>query len=61
MSTMRLHRLHLSSRPWSRTLAMSWPHSQRVAPPSGGWTVWRLRLLINIIPGVGSNEIENDY
>lgn len=31
---MRLHRLHLSSRLWPRTLAMSWPHSHRVSGAS---------------------------
>ena len=34
MTTMRLHRLHFSSRPWSQTLAINCPHSQRV---SRGW------------------------
>lgn len=28
---MRLHRLHLSSSPPSATLAINWPHSQRVS------------------------------
>ena len=31
MTTMRLQRLHLSSRPPSTTLAINWPHSQRVS------------------------------
>jgi hypothetical protein len=31
MTTMRLHRLHFSSRHWPRTFAISWPHSQRVS------------------------------
>lgn len=31
MMTIRLHRLHFSSKPVPRTLAMSWPHSQRVS------------------------------
>ena len=31
MTTMRLQRLHLSSRPCPRTFAMSCPHSQRVS------------------------------
>ena len=31
MMTIRLHRLHLSSRPCPHTLAISWPHSQRVS------------------------------
>lgn len=34
MTTMRLHRLHFSSKLWSRTFAMSWPHSQRVSEAS---------------------------
>jgi hypothetical protein len=34
MTTMRLHRLHLSSKLWPRTFAMSWPHSQRVSEAS---------------------------
>lgn len=34
MTTMRLHRLHFSSSPWSHTLAINCPHSQRV---SRGW------------------------
>lgn len=31
MTTMRLQRLHFSSIPRPRTLAISWPHSQRVS------------------------------
>lgn len=31
MTTMRLHRLHFSSRLWPLTFAMSWPHSHRVS------------------------------
>jgi hypothetical protein len=34
ITTMRLHRLHLSSKLWPRTFAMSWPHSQRVSDGS---------------------------
>lgn len=34
MTTMRLHRLHFSSRLWPLTFAMSWPHSQRVSVAS---------------------------
>jgi hypothetical protein len=34
MTTMRLHRLHFSSRLWPFTFAMSWPHSQRVSVAS---------------------------
>ena len=34
MTTIRLHRLHLSSNPFPLTLAMSCPHSQRVSPQS---------------------------
>jgi len=36
MTTMRLHRLHFSSRLWPLTFAMSWPHSQRVSVVSDG-------------------------
>jgi len=32
ITMMRLHRLHLSSSPSPRILAISWPHSQRVSP-----------------------------
>jgi hypothetical protein len=35
--TIRLHRLHFNSNPCPRTLAMSWPHSQRVSPAGGQW------------------------
>ena len=31
MTTMRLHRLHLSSKLWPLTFAISCPHSQRVS------------------------------
>ena len=31
MTTIRLHRLHFSSSPCPHTLAISWPHSQRVS------------------------------
>jgi hypothetical protein len=31
MTTMRLQRLHFSSKRWPRTFAMSCPHSQRVS------------------------------
>jgi hypothetical protein len=34
MMTMRLHRLHFSSKRWPRIFAMSWPHSQRVSDAS---------------------------
>ena len=34
MTTMRLHRLHFSSRLWPLTFAMSCPHSQRVSVAS---------------------------
>jgi hypothetical protein len=34
MTTIRLHRLHFSSKRWPRTFAMSWPHSQRVSEAS---------------------------
>jgi hypothetical protein len=34
MTTMRLHRLHFSSRLWPLTFAISWPHSQRVSDVS---------------------------
>jgi len=31
MTTMRLHRLHFSSKLWPLTFAINWPHSQRVS------------------------------
>lgn len=48
MTTMRLQRLHLSSRPCPRTLAMSCPHSQRV---SLSWQVGDAKLFPVIIAG----------
>lgn len=42
ITTMRLHRLHLSSRPCPPTLAMSCPHSQRV---SLSWHEGKIELL----------------
>jgi hypothetical protein len=36
MTTMRLHRLHFSSSPWSQTLAINCPHSQRVSEERQG-------------------------
>jgi hypothetical protein len=59
MTTMRLHRLHLSSNPCPRTLAISWPHSQRV---SLSWHKEGIGELVDVIASdycVG--EIENDY
>jgi hypothetical protein len=55
MMTMRLHRLHFSSKRWPRTFAMSWPHSQRVSDASTG------------VSGEGTDivdrflDIENNY
>jgi hypothetical protein len=55
MMTMRLHRLHFSSKRWPRTFAISWPHSQRVSDASAG------------VPGEGRDmcecflDIENNY
>jgi hypothetical protein len=46
MTTMRLQRLHLSSSPWPRTLAISWPHSQRV---SLSWHKEGIALLLGVI------------
>ena len=37
MITMRLQRLHFSSSPSPRTLAISWPHSQRVSWEPAEW------------------------
>jgi hypothetical protein len=34
MTTMRLHRLHFSSKLWPLTFAINWPHSQRVSDGS---------------------------
>ena len=34
MTTMRLHRLHFSSKLWPLTFAINWPHSQRVSDVS---------------------------
>ena len=48
MTTMRLQRLHLSSRPCPRTLAMSCPHSQRV---SLSWQEGDAKLFSVIIAG----------
>ena len=60
---MRLQRLHLSSSPSPRTLAISWPHSQRVSWEPAEWplvvvmriisknarTKMKLRTIINIL------------
>ncbi len=60
MTTMRLQRLHLSSSPCPRTLAINWPHSQRV---SVSWheadDEW---LCVGIQKKeILRNQIENDY
>jgi hypothetical protein len=54
MKTMRLHRLHLSSSPRPRNLAMSWPHSQRVSTvPDAAWDA--ASFIIELV------DIENNY
>ena len=58
---MRLHRLHLSSRHWPRTFAMSWPHSHRVSAPTIDSLDGRdmeecfmiLRTIIKIVGSIG--------
>jgi hypothetical protein len=59
MTTIRLHRLHLSSSPCPHTLAISWPHSQRVSCiesySSDG------ALMVVMICDDRLIEIENDY
>jgi hypothetical protein len=46
MTMMRLQRLHLSSNPCPPTLAISWPHSQRVSPQSAEWLLEGVALTI---------------
>ena len=46
MTTMRLQRLHFSSSPSPRTLAISWPHSQRVSWEPAEWLVVVVVLII---------------
>ncbi len=59
MITMRLQRLHLSSSPCPRTLAISCPHSQRV---SLSWQEDGAELLVaGIVSRFSVCEIENDY
>jgi hypothetical protein len=55
MTTMRLHRLHFSSKRWPRTFAISWPHSQRVSEAS--------TIVSDKEPGIFSIflDIENNY
>jgi len=60
ITMMRLQRLHLSSSPSPRTLAMSWPHSQRVSPE--GEAAVSARWVVGIIDQhKWLIEIENDY
>jgi len=63
MTTMRLHRLHFSSNPSPRTLAMSWPHSHRVSEAAASISrprsdMWNdsliLRTIIKIVCSIGS-------
>ena len=63
ITTIRLHRLHFSSRPCPHTLAINCPHSQRVSRgEQGSWEevlaiamvfsvslVMKLRTIINIL------------
>ncbi len=59
MTTMRLHRLHLSSRHCPRTFAISWPHSQRVSAVVSveGTGIMKcfliLRTIIKIVGSIG--------
>ncbi len=57
--TIRLQRLHLSSSHPSATLAINWPHSQRVSPfwqrSESGAFVMAIRVIFF------AGEIENDY
>jgi len=46
MTIMRLQRLHLSSNPCPLTLAISWPHAQRVSSQSAGWLLVVVVLVI---------------
>ena len=55
MTTMRLHRLHFSSKCWPRTFAMSWPHSQRVSAASLNVFGEGPRMLQHFL------DIENNY
>lgn len=48
MMTMRLQRLHFSSNPWPRTLAINCPHSQRV---SLFWQGENADVLVDIVRG----------
>jgi hypothetical protein len=59
ITTIRLQRLHLSSSPCPRTLAMSWPHSQRVSLLC--WLSERGSFVTIIGMNFLRNEIENDY
>lgn len=57
--TIRLQRLHLSSSPPSATLAINWPHSQRVSP---FWQRSESGAFVVTIRAISfSAEIENDY
>jgi hypothetical protein len=62
MMTMRLHRLHFSSKAWPLTFAISWPHSQRVSDTSAivcdegpimVVTSLILRTIIKIVGSIG--------
>lgn len=66
MMTMRLHRLHFSSRRWPRTFAMSWPHSQRVSDasmivsgrgPDISQSSLILRTIIKIVVSIGKSGL----
>ena len=56
MMMIRLQRLHLSSNPLPRTLAISCPHSQRVS-----WGSLRERVEVSWIIRSIDVEIENNY
>lgn len=59
ITTMRLHRLHFSSKPCPHTLAINCPHSQRVSrvEQGSGEDVFVLVMAAQDI----FREIENDY
>jgi len=70
ISTIRLHRLHFSSSPRERILAISWPHSHRLSLRSMRVEdTWLWGLVISTVLGSAEQqaalkflvENENDY
>lgn len=59
ITTIRLHRLHFNSNPCPRSLAMSWPHSQRVS--SAGERYAGSDFVVTTAPCPALNENENNY